>query len=239
MNDVFIFDIDGTITPHDERIKIDFKNFFTKWLKNHMSYIVTGIEYKLAVKRLSHEICDALLGIFTSTGYVRKTDEGKPDNALLAALESLHNKSEYTYKSDKKYIEYDKDQSINFSVIGSDASEEARKEYVKWDAEHHEMEDIMKKLNNDFEQYSITIVDGTTFCIAQKYGIKLIAKLIRADNPGAQIKFFGDTGKKGNQNLLTELNRYKEGPEVIAVHIKSPDELLEHLKELDQKRSMY
>ena len=63
--DVYIFDVDGTLTPSRQPITDDFYNFFKSWLKNKDVFLVTGSDYEKLQEQLPKDILDNEKGIFT------------------------------------------------------------------------------------------------------------------------------------------------------------------------------
>ena len=41
-NKVYVFDVDGTLTPSRRRMDKDFQEFFLEWAENNTFYLVTG-----------------------------------------------------------------------------------------------------------------------------------------------------------------------------------------------------
>ena len=42
MDKIFIFDVDGTLTPSRQKMTKEFKEFFSKWTEENLFYLVTG-----------------------------------------------------------------------------------------------------------------------------------------------------------------------------------------------------
>ena len=48
MSKVYIFDVDGTLTPSRLKMDEEFYDFFRNWIPNHKYYLVTGSDLKKA-----------------------------------------------------------------------------------------------------------------------------------------------------------------------------------------------
>ena len=233
MNEVYVFDFNGTLTPLKQPMEYNFAKIFLPWLKAHKSYLVSGATYEETMERLPSNIFESFYGIYTHNGSVGIVDESEPEQELLDALEDLRSKTKYAGTHNKKAVEHFNG-LIKFSVIGLDAEPAECENYAAWDSQYHERKHIKEALMRKFKDYDISIRGQTTIYIGKKYGSKLIAQIISEENPDAQIKFFGNTSDPDNHNLIGALKQYKCDLEVNAVQINSPDELLEHLKKLDQ-----
>ena len=53
MNKVFIFDVDGTLTPSRLPMTKEFQKFFEQWIENNKFYLVTGSD----LPKLQEQIC--------------------------------------------------------------------------------------------------------------------------------------------------------------------------------------
>ena len=46
MKNIYIFDVDGTLTPSRKMMTDDFVEFFKKWSENNIFYLVSGSDIK-------------------------------------------------------------------------------------------------------------------------------------------------------------------------------------------------
>ena len=154
MNKVYIFDVDGTLTPSRLKITKEFKKFFEQWAKKNTFYLVTGSDLvKLQEQMDSLEIHSD--GIFTCCGnqfwqsdtvvnpkhcdliYENKFELPKH---LEMFLTIVLNQSPYPHRYGN-HIE-DRGSMVNFSIVGRDCTQEQREEFFKWDCENNERERI-------------------------------------------------------------------------------------------------
>ena len=55
-NDVYLFDVDGTLTVSRTLMDPEFKEFFLKFIANHEVYWVTGSDYAKTLEQLGADI---------------------------------------------------------------------------------------------------------------------------------------------------------------------------------------
>ena len=69
---VYLFDVDGTLTPPLAEIDDVFADIFLSWLalKNKKVYLVTGSDIEKITKQLFSSFIDQCEGIFTCSGNV-------------------------------------------------------------------------------------------------------------------------------------------------------------------------
>ena len=53
MDKIYIFDVDGTLTPSRLPMTKEFQKFFKKWIKNNKFYLVTGSD----ISKLQEQMC--------------------------------------------------------------------------------------------------------------------------------------------------------------------------------------
>ena len=67
MNKIFIFDVDGTLTPSRQKMTKEFKKFFENWIKSSKFYLVTGSDLPKLQEQMDFLDIEAE-GIFTCCG---------------------------------------------------------------------------------------------------------------------------------------------------------------------------
>ena len=138
MNKIFIFDIDGTLTPSRLRMTEKFAKFFDKWSNKNKYYLVTGSDLDKTKEQLPIAYVDRAEAIFTCCGNQMWRDDEliysnkfNPPKDLIEYLERKVLKSEYPNRCGN-HIE-DRGSMVNFSVVGRDCTQEQREDYFKWD----------------------------------------------------------------------------------------------------------
>ena len=150
MDRIFIFDVDGTLTPSRQPMTEEFQKFFKQWIKKNKFYLVTGSD----LPKLQEQMCMYDIeaeGIFTCCGnqfwlpnpsvpiqsadliYDNKFKVTRKLNKLLGTILS---NSIYPHRYGN-HIE-DRGSMVNFSIVGRDCTQEQREEFFEWDNEHNE-----------------------------------------------------------------------------------------------------
>ena len=55
MNKIYIFDVDGTLTPSRQKMTEEFKNFFLSWSEKNFFFLVSGSD----LPKLQEQIDDS------------------------------------------------------------------------------------------------------------------------------------------------------------------------------------
>ena len=138
MDKIYIFDIDGTLTPSRLRMTEEFAKFFDKWSEKNKYYLVTGSDLDKTKEQLPIAYIDRAEAIFTCCGNQMWRDDEliysnkfNPPKDLIEYLERKVLKSEYPNRCGN-HIE-DRGSMVNFSVVGRDCTQEQREDYFKWD----------------------------------------------------------------------------------------------------------
>ena len=138
MDRIFIFDIDGTLTPSRLRMTEEFAKFFDKWSSKNKYYLVTGSDLDKTKEQLPIAYIDRAEAIFTCCGNQMWRDDEliynnkfNPPKDLIESLERKVLKSQYPNRYGN-HIE-DRGSMVNFSVVGRDCTQEQREDYFEWD----------------------------------------------------------------------------------------------------------
>ena len=161
MNDVFLFDVDGTLTVAKQNIVPSFEEKFLNWMEGKEVYIVSGGTFERILGQLGTDILNKTSGIFACMGnaFLQKATVSEnsssyfclnnesgfnewqliyennfisPDN-LTDKLEYFVQKSLFPIKTGRHYEV--RVGMMNFSVVGRNANIEQRKLYEQWDAD--------------------------------------------------------------------------------------------------------
>ena len=68
MRHVYIFDVDGTLTPARQLIDRVFEQQFIKWLRSKDVYLASGSDLQKLKHQLPDSILDSVNGVFTCMG---------------------------------------------------------------------------------------------------------------------------------------------------------------------------
>ena len=224
MDKIFIFDVDGTLTPSRQKMTKEFKAFFSIWSELNTFYLVTGSDLpKLQEQMNGLEIHSS--GIFTCCGnefwqsdpavHPKHCDlvyENKfePPEDLIEYLQEKVKTSNYHQRT-SNHIE-DRGSMLNFSVVGRDCTQEQRDEYFEWDIKEGERRNISRAIGFRWTELDAVIGGQISIDIYPKGKDKSqILEHIDSDfsipfGEQQQYIFIGDrTMKGGNDYPLAKL----------------------------------
>ena len=224
MSKIYIFDVDGTLTPSRLRMTEEFAKFFDEWSSKNKYYLVTGSDLEKTKEQLPIAYIDRAKSIFTCCGnqqwiknelvYDNKFKVTKKLNKLLGTIMS---NSQYPYRYGN-HIE-DRGSMVNFSIVGRDCTQEQREEYFEWDKQSLERKIIANAIKEKFPKLDAVLGGQISIDIYPKGMDKSqIIKHIDFD----ECIFIGDRTEKGGNDyplakLMEETNNCKyfqtEGPE--------------------------
>ena len=221
MDKIFIFDIDGTLTPSRLPMTKEFQKFFKQWIKKNKFYLVTGSD----LPKLQEQMCMYDIeaeGIFTCCGnqfwlpnpsvpiqsadliYNNKFKVTRKLNKLLGTIMS---NSQYPYRYGN-HIE-DRGSMVNFSIVGRDCTQEQREEYFEWDKQSLERKIIANAIKEKFPDLDAVIGGQISIDIYPKGMDKSqILNIIEQERlvPPNEYIFIGDGIENGgNDYPLAEL----------------------------------
>ena len=65
---VYLFDMDGTLTPPRLPMTEDFADTFVPWLAHHKAFIATGSDFAKVMEQLPDSVINAFSGIYCAMG---------------------------------------------------------------------------------------------------------------------------------------------------------------------------
>ncbi len=182
MKTIYIFDVDGTLTPSRRKMTPEFEKFFSKWAENNTFYLVSGSDLDKMKEQVPENILTLADGLFTCGGnqlwqegsvqqwptdwkliYENKFDI--PDD-LLKYLEDTLDENEYPVKAGN-HIE-DRGSMVNFSIVGRKCTLQERKDYFEYDKLTGEREIISEHINSNWVNLSAVIGGQISIDIAKK-----------------------------------------------------------------------
>ena len=222
MDRIFIFDIDGTLTPSRLMMTKEFAKFFDKWSSKNKYYLVTGSDLDKTKEQLPIAYVDRAEAIFTCCGnQMWRDNESIYDNKfkvprkLNKLLGTIMSNSQYPHRYGN-HIE-DRGSMVNFSIVGRDCTQEQREEYFEWDKQSLEREIIANAIKEKFHDLDAVLGGQISIDIYPKGHDKSqifkhitdnIIKKIHPDiyNVDTEFIFVGDrTEKGGNDYPLAKL----------------------------------
>ena len=171
MNKIYIFDVDGTLTPSRQKMTDEFLEFFNSWSKQNKFYLVTGSDLPKMQEQVPDFILERAEGLFTCCGNQfwkegntkqwpadwKMVYENKfnPPNNLLTYLGEQLRMSKYFARCGN-HIE-NRGSMLNFSVIGRDCTLEERANYFEYDTQFKEREKIAKSIKEGWTELDAVI----------------------------------------------------------------------------------
>lgn len=196
----YVFDVDGTLTPSRNNIDPEFHDFFLNLCHKQTVYLVTGSDYSKTLEQLGEDICLAVEGVFNCSGNMltrRNVVMYMNDFELLdterVMLESELRVSKFPIRAGN-HIEK-RIGTVNFSIVGRNATKEEREQYKIWDEETNERRKICDILNNMFSRLECVTGGETGIDIFLKgHDKSQIAKYVKP------FVFFGDRCEVGGND---------------------------------------
>ncbi len=241
---IYIFDIDGTLTPPREPMNGEFAEQFATFCRHNVVYLATGSDQTKMELQVPATVRQACTGIFTCAGSVFEAggkriynhDHEFPDE-LVDWLDEQIASSAYLDRYGR-HIEYRTGQ-INTSVVGRSATKAQRKAYNLWDSINHERARLCKQVAIRFPDYEASAGGEISIDISPAGWNKarVIAPILERHGNSA-ITFIGDKiTSGGNDWHLAEALRTNSSQHVVIevgnwLYTKSQIEAIEPVNQL-------
>ena len=230
---MFLFDVDGTLTPSRKKIDKEFSKFFSNFCKNNDVYLVTGSDRDKTVEQLGKTLYNKVKKVYNCSGNsvcVKNknvyTRQWECPFLLSSYLELELNASNFKIRTGKHVEE--RPGCINFSILGrGEDNMKYRSEYVAWDRKTEERDKLAQNLRRLFPDLSITVGGETGLDISPKGHDK--SQILHDFETHDTITFFGDKTFVGGNDysiahaIITnklgtvhQVNNYKETWEILT-----------------------
>ena len=199
---VFIFDVDGTLTPSRKQIDSAFFAEFLIFCCKFDVYLVTGSDRDKTVEQVGLDIYNRCKRVFNCSGSdiydgnnsVYRSD-WKPSDELISFLNDELDHSTFPIRTGN-HIEH-RPGGINFSILGrGEDNMRGRDEYVKWDRNTAERITIADRIKNQFPNLNVQIGGQTGLDISDSDKSQIIKYFSFND----EIHFFGDMMEEGQND---------------------------------------
>ena len=240
----FIFDVDGTLTPSRQQIDFKFMCFMIKFCCTYDVYLVTGSDREKTVDQLGLDICYRAKRVYNCSGsdvYERDVNVYRDDWQLPKEVEWFL-KDELAYSCfpirNGLHIER-RPGGVNFSILGRGKDPSVgREEYIKWDKDRLEREDIANRLRNNFPNLSVTLGGQTGLDLGPLGSDK--SQIIKDFRLGEELHFFGDRMEKGGNDY--SLGKAVQEMGGKAYHVRDWEEtksiIISSVAERDNKKQL-
>ena len=213
MTKIFVFDVDGTLTPARQLIDKDFAEIFLDFCKKNIVYLCSGSDWPKIKEQITIGIIKETKGVFACSGNAFWNNEGieilsirndfDVPTGLIDDLNNLVDTSEFPIKTGK-HIDL-RMGMINFSIVGRNCSREEREKYSKWDEEVEERRGLVAILKSKYPDIDFNIGGEISIDIHpegsdKSRAIKIIREWHKKESPS--ICFFGDKIWPGGNDFL-------------------------------------
>ena len=159
----YLFDIDGTLTPSRKKIEHEFWAPFLTFCRHNDVYLVTGSDRQKTLEQIGLDICYTAKRVYNCSGsdvYEQDKNVYRDDWELPKDVENFL-MDELAYSCfpirNGNHIER-RPGGVNFSFLGRDSDPMlGREEYIKWDKERLEREDIADRIRNQFPNLTVAL----------------------------------------------------------------------------------
>ena len=216
MNNKFIFDVDGTLTPSRDHINLDFAIWFGDFCLMNEVYLVTGSDKAKTVEQVGLDIYNKCERVYQCSGSdvwdaetnILKSGWTLPELARTFLI-SCEYESLFSLRTGN-HIEQ-RSGMANFSVVGRNANAEQRAKYVEYDTVKNERINIASAFNIMFPDLQATVGGDTGIDIAARGADK--SQILRDFKEDDTIHFYGDAMFKGGNDkpLADALQKYQLG----------------------------
>jgi len=198
MRRLFMFDIDGTLTPPRLPMTEDMADMFEGFCRRNRVFLVTGSDMVKVKEQVPESIRRLVEGIFTCSGNaltvgeeVIYDNEFKPPEGLMELLQDWLHYSHYPVKTGG-HIEH-RSGMLNYSTVGRNCTQEQREEYEHWDDENGERRILREKVLHMWPSLDCAIGGQISVDIYPR-GLDKSQSYhrVKGNNPNHAIIFCGD-----------------------------------------------
>lgn len=224
---IYIFDVDGTLTPPRSAMEPDFARSFVRFCQMNTVYLATGSDRSKLDAQLPETVSSAAAGIFTCGGsqfeaggkLVYRHDHEFPDE-LIDWLDARVRQSTYPTQIGR-HIEYRTGQ-LNVSTIGRAADATERKAYTLWDGVHKERARICTDLMLAFPDYEASSGGQISIDVSPVGWNKQRVLIPILERHGdVAITFVGDNVNPGGNDWALAEALHKASPHHCVVPVRN------------------
>ena len=196
--------MDGTLTPSRKKIEHEFWAPFLIFCRHNDVYLVTGSDRQKTLEQLGLDICYTAKRVYNCSGsdvYEKDKNVYRDDWELPKEVEDfLMDELAYSCFPIRNGLHIERRPGgVNFSILGRGKDPFiGRAEYMKWDKERLEREDIADRVRHAFPDLSVALGGQTGLDIGPLGSDK--SQILRDFSKDDELYFFGDRVEKGGND---------------------------------------
>lgn len=200
---IYLFDVDGTLTPSRQKIDKEFAVWFSKFCERESVYLVTGSDKPKTLEQVGEVVYNRCKGVYQCSGneywiketLIRSNNWKLPDIARQFLVQRLAEEN-FDIRTGN-HIE-ERPGMVNYSVVGRNANNEQRQAFVAYDKETSSRINTANAFNTMFPDLHATVGGETGLDIAPIGFDK--GQIVKDFNKTNKIKFFGDAMWEGGND---------------------------------------
>ena len=204
---IYIFDVDGTLTPSRAKINENFRKWLLEFIHTHEVHLVTGSDSEKTIEQVGKEVFKKVKCVYNSSGNTKHKKGVCVFNTKDFELPELAHKFLVKKMISSKFdirtgLHFESRPGLlNFSVVGRNATKADRKKYVKYDTSAKERQLISDEFNEKFSK-KFNIISQ----VAGETGLDIIemgkdkAQILKDFTFQDKLVFFGDNIQPGGND---------------------------------------
>jgi phosphomannomutase len=192
---IFIFDVDGTLTPSRGRMNKHFAVWFSHFCDKHTVHLVTGSDRPKTIEQIGEYIYFKCKSVYQcsgnevwSEGRITGSSEWTLPHDAHEWLSVKLTESNFGIRTGNHFEH--RTGMVNFSIVGRNADRQQRAAYVISEQQISEREIIATQFNLLFPNLQATVGGETGIDIAPRGSDK--SQILRDFNESDSIHFYGD-----------------------------------------------
>jgi phosphomannomutase len=237
MENIYLFDVDGTLTDPRQPMTDEFSVVFWELVRSNPVYLVSGSDLEKIQEQIPEHILAKCRGIFSSSANQFDVGENliyknqfKASPEFIKFLEEQVENSSYKVKTGK-HIEH-RPGMINFSIVGRNATQEQREEYYKWDKRKQERKRLAVLTMVKFPEIDVKIGGEISIDIYPTgFDKRQSVNYLRKKDSDKRICFFGDkTNPLGNDYSVVASLTDDDKVHCVTNYRQTKDIILSYLR---------
>jgi len=220
---IYLFDIDGTLTPPRQRMRHNTLYEFLGWASGKKIFLVAGSDFVKVQEQIPSSVLERCEGVFCCMGNefrrankIIYQNEFNPPAALREILVSRQMYGGFPVKpkvGGRGDIFEFRTGMLNFTTIGRNAGTKERNKYYEWDKKHKERERIANEIEEKFPELEARLGGQISIDIQPKGNNKSQASKWVRENLREEMFFFGDKCEEGGNDydIALDITKNKDG----------------------------